>query len=218
MKFSKYFDHTNLKADASLKDIEKLCEDAKKYDFMSVCINPFYIEKAKEFLKGSDVKVCTVIGFPLGQMTKEIKAEEASNAVKHGAEEVDMVINIAKAKENDFTYIEDEIRTIKQSIGNTLLKVILENCYLSKEQIKESSLAAKKAGADFVKTSTGFGKGGAKPEDVKIMREAVGPEIGVKAAGGIHTLEEAKAMIEAGASRIGCSASVSIVEELDNRQ
>ena len=128
---------------------------------MSVCINPFYIEKAKEFLKGSDVKVCTVIGFPLGQMTKEMKAEEAFNAVKHGAEEVDMVINVAKAKENDFTYIEDEIRTIKQSIGSTLLKVILENCYLSKEQIKGSSLAAKRAGADYVKTSTGFGPGGA---------------------------------------------------------
>lgn len=214
MKFSKYFDHTNLKADASLEDIKSLCEDAEKYDFMSVCINPFYIDKAKEFLKDSDVKICTVIGFPLGQMTQEMKAEEASNAVKHGAEEVDMVINVGKAKENDFAYVENEIRAVKRSIGNAILKVILENCYLSKTQIKESSLAAKRAGADFVKTSTGFGKGGAKPEDVKIMREAVGPEMGVKAAGGIHTLEEAKAMIEAGANRIGCSASVSIIEEL----
>lgn len=213
MKFSKYFDHTNLKADASLEDIRKLCEEAKQYDFMSVCINPFYIEKAKEFLNGSDVKVCTVIGFPLGQMTSEMKVEEAVNAVKHGVQEVDMVINVAKAKENDFAYVENEIRLIKQSIGNVLLKVILENCYLSKEQIKESSLAAKRAGADFVKTSTGFGKGGATPEDVKIMREAVGPEMGVKAAGGIHTLEEARKMIEAGASRIGCSASVSIMNE-----
>lgn len=213
MKFSKYFDHTNLKADASLEDIRKLCEEAKQYDFMSVCINPFYIEKAKEFLSGSDVKVCTVIGFPLGQMTSEMKVEEAVNAVKHGAQEVDMVINVAKAKENDFAYVENEIRLIKQSVGDILLKVILENCYLSKEQIKESSLAAKRAGADFVKTSTGFGKGGATAEDVKIMREAVGPEMGVKAAGGIHTLEEARKMIEAGASRIGCSASVSIMNE-----
>lgn len=215
MEFSKYFDHTNLKADASLKDIEKLCEEAKTFNFMSVCVNPFYIDKAKELLKGTDVKVCTVIGFPLGQMTTEMKVEEAKNAVKHGASEVDMVINVAKAKENDFAYVENEIRQIKQGIGDILLKVILENCYLSKEQIRNASLAAKNAGADFVKTSTGFGKGGATPEDVRIMREAVGMDLGVKAAGGIHTLAEAMDMISAGASRIGCSASVSIMKEFE---
>lgn len=213
MEFSKYFDHTNLKADATSKDIDKLCEEAKKYNFMSVCINPFYIDKAKELLLGTDVKICTVIGFPLGQMTTEMKVAEATNAVMHGAEEVDMVINVAKAKENDFAYVENEIRHIKQAIGDVLLKVILENCYLSKDQILNASLAAKRANADFVKTSTGFGKGGATVEDVRIMREAVGQEMGVKAAGGIHSLEEAESMIKAGANRIGCSASVSIMEE-----
>ncbi|MCR4562436.1 MAG: deoxyribose-phosphate aldolase [Bacilli bacterium] len=214
MEFNKYFDHTLLAAFASEEEIKALCADAKKYDFASVCVNPDFIEVAAKELKGTDVKVCTVIGFPLGAMTTEAKCFEANNAVKLGAEEVDMVINVSKARAHDYAFIEKEIHEIKKACDGRLLKVILENCYLTKEEIRECSLSAKRAGADFVKTSTGFGKGGAKVEDVKIMREAVGEELGVKAAGGIHTLEEAKALIEAGASRLGCSKSVDIMKEL----
>ncbi len=213
MQYNKFFDHTNLHADAKIADIVKLCKEAKKYDFMSVCVNPFYVKVAKKLLEGSDVKVCTVVGFPLGASSPKAIAEEAKIAVSDGADEVDMVQNISMAKEHDYTFIEEEVRMVKKAIGSKTLKVILENCYLSKEEIEECSKAAAKGGADFVKTSTGFGKGGATVEDVAIMRKAVGPYIGVKAAGGIHTKEEMLALIKAGANRIGCSASVSIMEE-----
>jgi deoxyribose-phosphate aldolase len=213
MEMNKYFDHTNLNAFASLDDIQKLCYEAKKYDFMSVCVNPFYVPVCKKLLEGSDVKVCTVIGFPLGQMTPQAKVLEARNAVAIGADEVDMVQNIAKAREHDYAFVEEEIRQIKKAVGDKTLKVILENCYLTKEEIAACSLAAKKAGADFVKTSTGFGKGGALPEDVAIMRKTVGDKMGVKAAGGIHNKAQFLALVEAGASRIGCSHSVDIMLE-----
>lgn len=213
MNYNKFFDHTCLKADATLEDIQKLCAEAKQYDFMSVCINPFYVPVAKKLLAGTDVKVCTVIGFPLGQMTPASKAAEARNAVKMDADEIDMVQNIAMAKEHNFAFIQKEVAIIKKAVGPRVLKVILENCYLNKEEIKQSCLAAKKGGADFVKTSTGFGTGGATAEDVALMRETVGPEMGVKAAGGIHNKAQMLELLSAGANRIGCSHSVEIMNE-----
>ncbi len=205
-------DHTNLKATATKADIEKLCLEAKQYGFASVCVNGAYVPLAAELLKDSGVKVCTVVGFPLGAMGPKAKAYEAKQAVLEGAEEVDMVINVGKAKDGDWDYIEKEIALIKEAISPTLLKVIIETCYLTDEEKINACLAAKKAKADYVKTSTGFGTGGAKPEDVALMRKTVGPDMGVKASGGIHNLEEAKAMVNAGASRLGTSASIAIVE------
>ncbi len=215
MNYNQYFDHTLLKADATLEEIKKLCDEAKKYEFWSVCVNPFYVPVAKKLLEGTPVKVCTVVGFPLGQMTPSAKAMEAADAVSMGADEVDMVQNVAMAKSGDFDFIEKEVAAVKKAVGrNHLLKVILETCYLNEQEIKCSCIAAVRGGANFVKTSTGFGKGGAKPEDIKLMRETVGPYIGVKASGGIHTKEDMMAMIDNGASRIGASASVKIMEEL----
>lgn len=213
MKMNKYFDHTLLAANATRSEVEQLCKEAKEYDFMSVCVNPYFVPLAKKELAGSDVKVCTVIGFPLGQMSTKAKVFEANDAVKMGADEVDMVINVSALKDQDYDYVRNEIHEIKKACEGKLLKVILECCYLSKEEIKKVSELAKEAGADFVKTSTGFGKGGAKAEDVKIMREIVGSDMGVKAAGGIHTLADFKAMVDAGANRIGCSHSIQIMEE-----
>ncbi len=214
MEFNKYFDHTLLKPEATEKDIIRLCEEAKKYDFASVCVNPCFVSLAKEQLKGSNVKVCTVIGFPLGANSSSVKATEASIAVMNGAEEVDMVINVGWVKERRYEDLVYEIALIKDACEGKLLKVILETCLLTDEEIAYASKASMDAGADFVKTSTGFSKGGATVEAVRIMRETVGDKLGVKASGGIHTLAEAKALIEAGASRLGCSASVKIMEEL----
>lgn len=213
MKMNKYFDHTLLAANATRNEVEQLCKEAKEYDFMSVCVNPYFVPLAKKELAGSDVKVCTVIGFPLGQMSTKAKVFEANDAVKMGADEVDMVINVSALKNQDYDYVRNEIHEIKKACEGKLLKVILECCYLSKEEIKKASELAKEDDADFVKTSTGFGKGGAKAEDVKIMRETVGSDMGVKAAGGIHTLADFKAMVDAGANRIGCSHSIQIMEE-----
>ena len=213
MELNRYFDHTLLKPDATSEQIRALCAEARKYEFASVCVNPCYIHLAKKELGGTTVKVCTVIGFPLGAMTSASKAFEAKNAIEEGAEEVDMVLNIGKAKEHDYQAVENDIRIVKEACGKTLLKVILETCLLTKEEIVECCLAAKRAGADYVKTSTGFSKGGATPEDVALMRKTVGEDMGVKASGGVHNLAEAKAMIEAGASRIGASASVKVMEE-----
>ena len=214
MNVSKIIDHTNLNPDARLSDIRKLCEEAIHYGFFSVCVNPCYVKVCKKLLAGSDVKVCTVIGFPLGANTIAIKAEEAAQAVADGADEIDMVQNITMAKEHDWPYIANEVYKIKQACSGKLLKVILETCFLTPDEIAESCKAACEGGADFVKTSTGFGKGGAKVEDIALMRKTVGPYIGVKASGGIHTYDEAAALIEAGASRLGCSKSVPIVESL----
>ena len=213
MEFNKYFDHTLLKQDATSQGIEKLCAEAKEYDFASVCVNPCFVPLAAKLLKGTDVKVCTVIGFPLGAMLPKSKAQEAKDVIEAGAEEVDMVLNVSKVKEGDLDYVRDEIALVKKACGNTLLKVILETCLLTDEEVVKACLAAKAAGADYVKTSTGFSKGGATPHHVKIMRDTVGKDMGVKASGGIHTLEEANAVIEAGASRIGASASVAIMKE-----
>ena len=214
MEYNKFIDHTLLKPEAKIEQIKTLCEEAKEHDFMSVCVNPFFVPVARKLLEGSSVKVCTVIGFPLGANTPSVKVYEAKKAVEDGADEVDMVQNISMAKEHDYEFIENEIRQIKEAVGpDIVLKVILETCLLTDDEIRECSIAAKKAGADFVKTSTGFSKGGATVSAVKIMRAAVGDEMGVKASGGIHTKEEMIALIEAGASRIGASCGVALVSK-----
>ena len=212
MDIARMIDHTLLKQDASTEAIVKLCAEAKEFHFASVCVNPGFVPLAAKELKGTDVKVCTVVGFPLGATLPKSKALEAELAIEAGATEVDMVLNDSMAKEHNYAYIEDEVRLVKKACGKILLKVILETCLLTDEEITECSKACVRAGADYVKTSTGFSKGGATVEAVKLMRAAVGPNIGVKASGGIHNKAEAEAMIEAGASRIGASCGVAIVK------
>ncbi|WFD11664.1 deoxyribose-phosphate aldolase [Tepidibacter hydrothermalis] len=212
MELAKYIDHTVLKAQTTEDAVKKVCEEAKEYGFFSVCINPSYIEFAKEQLKGSDVKVCTVIGFPLGANTSEVKAFETIDAIKKGADEVDMVINIGALKDKKYDYVQNDIKAVVDAAdGKALVKVIIETCYLTDEEKKIVCELAKKAGTDYVKTSTGFGTGGSTPEDIKLMRETVGENIGVKASGGVRSTSDAEAVINAGASRIGASASISIV-------
>ena len=214
MELNRYFDHTLLKAEATSDQVLKLCDEAPEYHFASVCVNPVFVPLAAGKLAGSDAKVCTVIGFPLGANEPAVKAMEAALAVDEGAEEVDMVINIGKAKEKDFAYIQEEIAKVKQASREALLKVIIESSALSDDEIIGCCKAAMAAKADYVKTSTGFHKtGGASAHAVSLMRQTVGETMGVKASGGIHSLAEAQEMIEAGASRIGCSASVAIMEE-----
>ncbi|WP_099187236.1 deoxyribose-phosphate aldolase [Tepidibacter mesophilus] len=212
MQLAKYIDHTVLKAQTTEDEVKKVCEEAKTYGFFSVCINPSYIEFAKEQLKESDVKVCTVIGFPLGANTSEVKAFETIDAIKKGADEVDMVINIGALKDKKYDYVQNDIKAVVDAAnGKALVKVIIETCYLTDEEKKIVCELAKKAGTDYVKTSTGFGTGGSTPQDIKLMRETVGANIGVKASGGVRNTEDAEAVINAGASRIGASASISIV-------
>ncbi|NLG82271.1 MAG: deoxyribose-phosphate aldolase [Bacilli bacterium] len=213
MKLNKYIDHTLLKPEATVQDVIKLCEEARKYDFKSVCVNPSYVTYAKELLKDTDVLVCTVVGFPLGATTTEVKVFETQNAVKNGADEIDMVINIGRAKIGDFAYIEDEIRQVVKAADKRTVKVIIETCLLTDEEKVKCCLAAKNALAHFVKTSTGFSTGGATVQDIKLMRETVGPEMGVKASGGVRSKQDALTMIENGATRIGTSSGVKIVEE-----
>lgn len=212
MQINKFIDHTILKATATKDDIRKICEEAIQYDFKSVCINPANVAYAKELLEDSDVLVCTVIGFPLGANTKEIKALETLDAIKNGADEIDMVINVGKAKEHDFEYIEEEIKLVVASAAGKTVKVIIETCYLTDEEKVECCKAALNAKATFVKTSTGFGTGGATAQDVRLMRETVKEEMGVKASGGVRSLEDLEAMVEAGASRIGASSGVAIMQ------
>ena len=211
MKYNKLIDHTLLKQDATPEQIMKLCDEAKEFDFMSVCVNPAYVPLAHELLKDSDVKVCTVIGFPLGMNLTKTKVEEAILAVNQGADEVDMVINVGMLKSENDEYVENEIRLIKESINGKLLKVIIETCLLTDEEKVRACLAAKRAGADFVKTSTGFSTGGATVHDVELMRKTVGEEMGVKASGGVRTHEDLLAMVEAGANRIGTSNGTKII-------
>ena len=211
MKRSKYIDHTMLKADATEAMIRKLCEEAKEFDFASVCVNPCYIETAKEILKDTDVKVCCVIGFPLGAMTSAAKAFEARDAVERGAQEVDMVLNIGRLKDGNDEYVTDEIRMVKEAVGDHVLKVIIETCLLSDEEKVRACRDAEAAGADFVKTSTGFSTGGATVKDVELMKQTVGDRLSVKASGGIRTKEDMDRMIEAGASRIGASAGLKLL-------
>ena len=217
MQINKFIDHTLLKAFATSDEIRKLCEEAKKYNFKSVCVNPVHVSLAKECLEGSDVLVCTVIGFPLGANTREIKAFETIDAIKNGADEIDMVINIGKAKEHDYTYIEDEIKMVVAASTGKTTKVIIETCYLNDEEKMNCCLAAKKAKATFVKTSTGFGTGGATANDIRLMRETVGPDMGVKASGGIRNLDDLELMVENGATRIGASSGVAIMENSSSK-
>ena len=212
MNYNKLIDHTLLKQDATPEQIVILCDEAKQFDFMSVCVNPAYVPLAAKCLEGSDVKVCTVIGFPLGMNLTKTKVEEAVLAVKEGANEVDMVINVGMLKAGHDDYVEEEIKEIKQAVGrNIVLKVILETCLLSNDEIVRACKASKAAGADFVKTSTGFSTGGATVEAVKLMRDTVGPEMGVKASGGVRTHEDLIKMVEAGANRIGTSSGAKII-------
>ena len=212
----KMIDHTLLKAFAKEEDIKKLCEEAIKYNFKSVCVNPANISLCKNLLKKSDVLVCTVIGFPLGANTMDVKWAETVDAINEGADEIDMVINVGKAKEHDYDYIENEIAGVVGCAGDKCVKVIIETCYLDDEEKVEVCKVAAKAGARFVKTSTGFGSGGATCEDVKLMKETVSkinPNIEVKASGGVKTKEDALKMIEAGATRIGTSNGILLVKE-----
>ncbi len=205
-------DHTLLKPDATREEIEQLCREALQFCFASVCVNPNWVPLCASVLRGRGVKVCTVIGFPFGAHLPDVKAYEARRAVEQGADEVDMVINIGALKSKDYALVEQDIRGVVKGVGkDTVVKVILETALLSRDEKIMGCSLAKAAGADFVKTSTGFAGGGATVDDVRLMRETVGPEIGVKASGGIRTPEDAKRMVEAGATRIGASASVKIV-------
>jgi deoxyribose-phosphate aldolase len=209
---ARLIDHTLLKPDAARDDIERLCREAAQFCFASVCVNPNWVPLCRTLLRDSGVRVCTVIGFPFGAHLPDVKAYEARRAVETGAEEVDMVINIGALKSKDYALVEQDIRGVVQAVGrDTVVKVILETSLLTRDEKVMGSTLAKAAGADFVKTSTGFAGGGATVEDVKLMRETVGPDVGVKASGGIRTKEDVEAMVEAGATRIGASAGVKIV-------
>lgn len=212
MELNRMIDHTILKPEATEEAVLKIIEEAKEYNFFSVCINPYWVALAKEKLADTTVSVCTVIGFPLGANTSEVKAYEAADAINNGANEVDMVINIGALKSQQYKKVLKDIQGVVEAAkGKALVKVIIETALLTEaEKIKACELA-KEAGADFVKTSTGFSTGGATVADIRLMRATVGPEMGVKASGGIHNEAEAKAMIEAGATRIGTSAGVSIM-------
>lgn len=209
---AKYIDHTLLKPEASLEDIKKICDEAKKYHFASVCVNPSYIKYVAQNLEGSGVTPCCVIGFPLGASTPEAKANEALDAVNNGAKEVDMVINVGAIKSKDWLLAKRDVESVVNAVkGRAKVKVIIETCLLTDEEKVKASAISKMAGADFVKTSTGFSKGGATIEDVRLMRETVGPDMGVKASGGVKTYQDAVNMIKAGASRLGTSSGAAIV-------
>lgn len=207
---TKLFDHTILKADATREAVAKICEEAKEYGFMSVCVNSYYTAFVAEKLKDSDVKVCTVVGFPLGQMSTKAKAAETELAIKDGADEIDMVINVGALKDKEYDVVCNDIKEVKKACGQALLKVIIETCLLTDEEKVKACELAKEAGADYVKTSTGFSTGGADAHDVELMRKTVGDSMGVKASGGIRDKETAEKMVKAGASRLGTSATVAI--------
>lgn len=211
MQYNKLIDHTLLKQDATPEQIIKLCDEAKDFHFMSVCVNPAYVPLAAKCLQGSDVKVCTVIGFPLGMNLTKTKVEEAELCIKQGADEIDMVINVGMLKAGCDDYVKEEIRLLKEVAGSRILKVIIETCLLTDDEKVRACIASKEAGADFVKTSTGFSTGGATAHDVALMRKTVGPDMGVKASGGVRTHEDLIAMVEAGANRIGTSNGTKII-------
>ncbi len=212
MNLNQYIDHTLLKPEASKDQVVKLIEEAKEYNFASVCINPTWVKLAAEMLATSNVKVCTVIGFPLGATTPEVKAFETSNAIKNGADEVDMVINIGALKSGDLDLVERDIRAVVEASCDKLVKVIIETCLLTDDEKVSACQLAQRAGTDFVKTSTGFSTGGATVPDVALMRKTVGPDMGVKASGGARSFEDAQSFIDAGATRIGTSSGVAIMK------
>ncbi|MGD6967215.1 deoxyribose-phosphate aldolase [Rossellomorea vietnamensis] len=212
---AKMIDHTLLKADSTKDQVTKICEEAREYHFASVCVNPGWVKYAAQLLQGTDVKVCTVIGFPLGATTSETKAFETKDAIEKGATEVDMVINISALKDGNDELVKQDIQAVTAAAkGKALTKVIIETSLLTDEEKERACRLAVEAGTDFVKTSTGFSTGGATIEDIKLMRKTVGPDIGVKASGGVRSVEDAKNMIEAGATRIGASSGVQIVQGL----
>lgn len=217
-ELARMIDHTLLKANATEAEIVKLAEEAKEYKFASVCVNPTWVKKAAEILHDVEgVEVCTVIGFPLGASTSEVKAFETKNAIENGATEVDMVINIGALKDKQYDLVEKDIKAVVDAAkGKALTKVIIETCLLTDEEKEMACKLSVNAGADFVKTSTGFSTGGATVEDIALMRKTVGPDLGVKASGGVRSLEDAQNMIEAGATRIGASSGVAIVNGLSS--
>ncbi|MBP0723592.1 deoxyribose-phosphate aldolase [Bacillus sp. RG28] len=211
--YAKLIDHTVLKPETTKEQIEKLCAEAKEFKFASVCVNPTWVKLCASLLKGTEVKVCTVIGFPLGANTKEVKAFETTNAIENGAGEIDMVINIGALKDQDFETVEQDIAAVVQAAKDkALVKVIIETSLLTNDEKVVACQLSVKAGADFVKTSTGFSTGGATVEDVALMRKTVGPGIGVKASGGVRDLAGLEKMVEAGATRIGTSNGMTIVQ------
>lgn len=212
--YASYIDHTLLKPEATKEQIIALCAEAKQYDFASVCVNPTWIETASKELEGAVSKVCTVIGFPLGANTSDVKAFETKDAIAKGADEVDMVLNIGALKSSDYELVLNDMKTVVEAANGTLVKVIIETCLLTDEEKVKACELAVEAGVDYVKTSTGFSTGGATPTDVALMRKTVGPNLGVKASGGVRSLEDLKAMIEAGATRIGASSGVKIMQGL----
>lgn len=211
MKLNKFIDHTILKPETTQEQVEKILSEAKEYDFASVCVNPTWVSLAAESLKDTDVKVCTVIGFPLGANTSAVKAFETEDAIANGADEIDMVINIGALKAGNDALVLDDIKAVVDASGDKLVKVIIEACLLTDEEKVRACQLSKEAGADYVKTSTGFSTGGATVADVALMRKTVGPDMGVKASGGARSYEDAIAFIEAGASRIGASSGVAIM-------
>lgn len=213
MRLNQYIDHTILKAIATPRDIKNLCKEAEIYEFYAVCVNSGYVSLAVSMLKDSPVKVAAVVGFPLGAMSTEVKIAEALDCIKNGADEIDMVINIGLLKAEHTKAVEDEITEIKEAIGHKVLKVIIETCYLTEEEKRAACTAVVKAGADFVKTSTGFGTGGATIEDVKLMKEVVGDKVKIKASGGIKDRKTAMEFIELGVSRLGTSAGIDLITE-----
>lgn len=212
MNLAKYIDHTILKPNVSKEDVKFVCKEARENNFFSVCINPCFVSLVSKELEGTDVKVTSVIGFPLGANTSVVKALETKQAIADGADEIDMVINVSALKDKDYDYVLNDIKTVVDALeGKAILKVIIETCLLTDEEKVKACELSKEAGAHFVKTSTGFSTGGATIEDVALMRKTVGPEMGVKASGGVRDAAGAKAVIEAGATRIGASSSVAIV-------
>ena len=216
MEVNKYIDHTILKPETTKAQILTLCEEAKQFNFASVCVNPTWVATCANELKGTDVKVCTVIGFPLGATFKEVKAYETKLAIENGASEIDMVINVGAAKDQNWELVYEDIKAVVEAASGVLVKVIIETCLLTDEEKVKACEMAVKAGAHFVKTSTGFSTGGATAADVALMRQTVGESVGVKASGGVRTAEDMKVMVEAGANRIGTSGGVSLVQGKEN--
>jgi deoxyribose-phosphate aldolase len=214
-ELAKYFDHTILKPAATAAEVANICQEAVSYGFFSVCINPVHVKKVSDLLKGTEVKVCSVVGFPLGTNTSAMKARETKQAVADGADEIDMVINVGALKDGNYDFVENDIKGVVEAARGRVAKVIIETCLLEKSEIVEVCNIARKVGAHFVKTSTGFAGGGATPEDVALMKKTVGSDLQVKASGGIKSLADTRKMIDAGADRIGASAGVNIMAELE---
>jgi deoxyribose-phosphate aldolase len=212
--YAAMIDHTLLKAEATKEQVLQICKEAKQYGFASVCVNPTWVKFSAEQLAGTDVKVCTVIGFPLGANTSAVKAYETKDAIANGAGEIDMVINIGALKDANYDLVREDIKAVVDAANGTLVKVIIESCLLTEEEKIKACELAVEAGADFVKTSTGFSTGGATAEDIALMRKTVGPDIGVKASGGVRSLEDMKLMVQNGATRIGASSGVAIMNGL----